>query len=179
MGSRSPVRPAVSKAWRSRRGKTGPSRILPRCFFLWILFSLKFKLAICPVLIHLGLTSTSLCYIFLFSGCWNMIIITNSQWSGFTGVVNFSVSSNCCNRNSSVVALDQVSYFRREHFNNSSLATSSPTSPPATSTLAASTAAPRPTARPPGRTWSTKSAMSRRKRFARACAGPQKFRKNR
>ena len=41
-----------------------------------------------------------------------MIIITNSQWSGFTGVVNFSVSSNCCNRNSSVVALDQVSYFR-------------------------------------------------------------------
>ena len=54
-----------------------------------------------------------------------MIIITNSQWSGFTGVVNFSVTSNCCNRNSSVVALDQVSYFRREHFNNSPLDTSS------------------------------------------------------
>ena len=43
---------------------------------------------------------------------YNHTIITKSQWSGFTGVVNFSVSSNCCNRNSSVVALDQVSYLR-------------------------------------------------------------------
>ena len=28
--------------------------------------------------------------------------------AGFTGVVSFSVSSTCCNRNSSVVAIDQL-----------------------------------------------------------------------